>query len=534
MKRLMLLVSVLLCLLLAATALADTGATLIAENLEDTEWVGGTNRLSVEGDPIKNYRAYSMNALDGTQLTEAIYANLKGDTGYVVATSLQADDLMNADGLLDVDGNVLIPCEYGDIDVLSTEWAVAISLAESTADNYDYSAWFSDAKYLIDTVDIYHLPEGNKLATFPRAEYNGARAYGHSINIENRSTGEVTAYDTSFSALGTPSGLYDDKYALEDYKIYYDGGAGIMDMDGNIILPPSYNSIYSAYQGVCRVTAMGNKKGLIDQTGNVILSAEYDDVISTYYLPAVDGETNGYIAAGYIAVEIDGKLGYVDLNGTLTCEPKYIASNMDVRGASATVADPLTGNIIMVAADGGESIVEGYERVYPLSYGSGIFYEANDSDYVYTLIDWHGNVVIPGTNGDWSIKDIELSGDGKYALVESRDSSYNRTTALYELTYPESAVATAPAANEPAAEEPAAAAGDSPVASLLTNAATLLSADSSNADKAIGLLKSAVTLLSGNDPAVSFVNSAITLLEADPAGNADSVISLLETAAATL
>lgn len=523
MKRVMILVSALLCLVFAATAIAEPGATLVREGLSDADWIKGTDRLSVEGDPIKNYRAYSMTALDGTQLTEAVYANLKGDTGYVVATSLQSDDLMNADGLLDTDGNLLIPCEYGDIDVLSSEWAVGVKLVEATAENYDYSAWFSDSKYLIDTVDVYHLPQGNKLGTFARSEYNGARAVNHCINIEDRTTGEVTTYDANFNALGTVKYSSSDDFAPADYETYYENRHyGIRDAEGNVVLEPTYATIYSAYQGAMRVKADDDKAGLITEQGDVIIPAEYDDIISTYYLPAVAGETSGYIAAGYVAVKIDGKLGYVSVSGGVTCQSDYIADNLDVRGASATVADAKTGGLNMIAADGVESVVSGYDRVYPLSYGSGVFYEVTDSDYNHGVIDWHGNVIIP-----CEFKGVELSGDGKYLLVEV---DYH-TADLYELSYPEIAE------GAPAAEDAEAApASDSPIATMLTNAVSMLNADAAgNKDTVVQLLQGAVTLLgSDNEAVVNLLGSAITLLNADAATNAASVATLLESAAGML
>ena len=539
MKRIALLLSLMLLLSIASAALGETAATLVRDNLTDTDWIDGTNLLSVEGDPVNNYRAYSMNTLDGTPLTEAIYADLDGEKGYVIAVSLKSDDLMNADGLLDLTGNVLIPCEYGKIDVLSTEWAVAIKLLESTAENYDYSAWFSDAKYLIDTVDVYHLPEGNKLATLTRSEYSGARAVNHCINIENRATGEVTTYDVNFNALGTVKYASSEDFAPADYETYYENRHyGIKDAEGNVVLEPTYATIYSAYQGAMRVSADNDKRGLITQQGDVVIPAEYDDIISTYYLPDVAGETSGYIAAGYVAMEMDGKLGYVDLNNNVTCEPKYVASNMDVRGASATVADPLTGNLIMVAADGVESIIEGYDRVYPLSFGSGVFYRVTDSDYNYGVIDWHGNVVIP-----CEYKGVELSGDGKYALVEVDYHTAN----LYELTYPEVAAVAAPAEAteaadmpteaESAAEADAAPAQESanPVKALIDNANSLLASDAvTNSSAAVSLLKSASMLLSGNDAALNLLNSAINLLETDPATNASAVTTLLDSIAALL
>ena len=543
MKRFAALLCMLVCLCLTVGAMADTGATLVRDGLVNTEWIRATDRLSVEGEPIGHsgsyYRSYSMITLEGTPLTESIYANLKGQMGYVVATSLLSEDLMNADGLLDLDGNVLIPCEYGDIDVLSTEWAVGVKLLESTAENYDYRAWFGDGKYLIDTVDVYHLPEGAKMATFARSEYNGARAINHCVNIENRATGEITTYDASFTPLGVVSYSSSDDYAPADYEKYYeDRHYGIRDAEGNVLLPPTYATIYSAYQGAARAKADNDKSGLITEQGALLVPAEYDDILFSYKLPDVAGETSGHIAAGYVAVELDKKLGFVDLNGNVTCAPKYIAENMKLNGASATVTDNMTGSMIMLAADGVETVIDNYasDDVYALSYGSGVFYQVKDESRNYGMIDWHGNLILP-----CEYRSIDLSSDGKYALARIDSKTAN----LYELTYPEVAAVAAPAKatgapteTEAAAEAGAAPAqeGTNPVKTLLDNAGTLLSTDAAtNASATVALLKSAVTLLgSDNDAAVNLLNNAINLLETDAATNAAAVAMLLESTAALL
>ena len=528
MKRLTLALLILLCLCLAAFALAEPGAALVREGLEDTDWVSGTGRLKIEGNPVNNYRAYSMNALDGTQLTEAVYARFEGKKGYVLATLLTAEDLMNADGLLDTDGNVLIPCEYGDIDVLSTEWALGVKLSEATADQYDYRAFIGDGYYLIDTVDVYHLPEGEKLATLARSEFLDADAVNHCINIENRTTGEVTTYDAGFNTLGTVKYSTSEDYAPADYSTFYENRHyGIKDAAGNVVMEPTYATIYTAYRGMVRVQADDGKEGLITEQGALVVPTVYDKILSVYNLPEDPNSSSGYVAAGYVAVEQDGKVGYVDLAGNVTCEPKYAKSAMEVSGASALLTD-LEGNLRIIAADGVETPVEGYERVSALSYGSGVFYRVTDANYNIGMIDWHGNVIFP-----CEYRGIDLSGDGQYALVDVDYSTSN----LYGLTYPEATGA--PAAWDDAADAPAAdpvTAQISGVASLLDSAMTLIDADlSGNGEAVTGLLHSAITLLGeGNDAAANLLQSAVTLIQADAQASAATVSTLLQNAAGLL
>ena len=229
---------------------------------------------------------------------------------------------------------------------------------------------------------------------------------GHSLNVENRASGEVTTYDLSFNALGTVNSLYDDSLAQMDVTTFYERGTGLMDGEGNVIADPVYDSIGSFYGGYAYVS-LDDKYGLIDEAGNIALAIEYDDVDTSYYLPlSGSGEGSGYNAFGYFAVELDGKLGYVDEQGNVTCEPKYSVDVLDNNGASATYTD-LEGKFHILAADGVETVVEGYEDVYPLNYLGGMFYRVTNEDYDYGVIDWHGNVVLPA-----QYNSINASGDG--------------------------------------------------------------------------------------------------------------------------
>lgn len=535
MKRWILLAAALFCLTAVSGALGE--AELVLDGLQNADWIYDTSLLRVSGS-----NGYSVNGLDGAPLTEALYASLSGEKGYLTGARVDGDGL-NAFGLMDGSAQTLIPFEYGQIDVLSAEWALGIRLNVSTAENYDYKSFSGDGYYLIDTVDVYHLPDATRLATLTRADFLDADAVNHCINIENRTTGVITTYDAGFNALGTVDYTFDDDYAPADYTTFRSNGQeGIQDAAGNVLLAPSFYMIYDLNDGYFEVST-GEKEGLVDKSGAIAVPAEYDDIKRSYNLPMdEEGETSGYAAAGYVAVEQDGKLGFVDLStGSLSCAPTYAESIMDLSGASATLTD-LTGELRIVAADGVETPVSGYERVYALPYGSGMFYRVNDSDYNYGMIDWHGNEVFPCV-----YKGIELSADGQYALV---DVDYS-TSQLYRLTYPTptAGAAAAPAAQSAAPDaqgaapeaQPApdagqsAAGGSDAIATLVSSAASLLSADpAGNAAAAAGLLQSAVTLLGADAPASGLLSSAVTLLQTDPAANAASVLTLLDSAAAAL
>ena len=216
------------------------------------------------------------------------------------------------------------------------------------------------------------------------------------------------------------------------------------------------------------------------------------------------------------------------MDGTLTLAPKYSKDNTDVCGASAILTD-LEGNTIILAADGVETMVEGYDRVRALYYGSGLYYTVTDADYNYGLIDWHGNVLLP-----CEYRDITMSGDGNYLLVEV---DYDNSD-LYEITFESDAAAPANTGDEGAAEDDGSAdaadaeGGDnSSVIALLDSAATVLNTVSDgNYESVISLLENSKTLLGdGKADVTAIIDSVITLLGTDSV-DVNSVNTLIQNA----
>lgn len=569
---------VVLCLCLAVPAFADTGAVLIKNDLKDARWIYNTNLLRVPGSD-----GYSINTVDGTALTGALYVNLEGTKGYIVAAQVNADPV-NAFGVFDVTGKNVVPFQYGDVRMESSEWALGIVLGSATSDNYDYKNGNGDTFYLIQTVDVYHLPEGKLLATLNRDQFLDAEAVNHCLNIQDRASGVISCYDAEFNQVGTDlKDLTSDTYAPADYEYYAENGQrGIKDADGNVIMPPSFRSIDGYKRGYFLVST-GDKVGLADQNGNVVVAAEYDRIKSNSYMPLdSEGSYSAYVAFGYACVVLDGKMGYVDLNGNVTCTPTYAEKSFENNfGISATLVD-LEGKTHIVSADGVDTVVEGYANIAHLEYTAGIYYKVYDGS-CYGMIDWHGNEILP-----CQYASVATSSDGQYALVSVDYDHYE----IYRLSYPAGGEASAapveetpaevpqeavdgadepepadevvdePALADEAVEEPvpvdegteapvddsteapaienegveAASANNAAVKSLLDSSVSLLNADAAaNRDAVVGLLNSAITLLgTDNDAVVGLLNSAITLLNADAEANAVSIISILGSASGML
>lgn len=502
--------------LLTAAMLAGSCVSVYADasvmktnTLQDVDLIYNSSLLEKRGG-----NGYALAALDGTALTGEIYANFTTDGAYIIAA--ENTGTMDCRGVLDNAGKELVPCKYSEIDVLNQNWILAIMLEAATADKYDYSSW-DDEYFLIKTVDVYHMADGagTCVATLTRDQYIDSRAYGPYINIQDRTTNAVTTYDGAFNVVAEVDDVYDEELPVGDRFIFDENGQdGIKDAAGNVVMPASFKYIYDFRYGYAEVST-GDLYGLVDYDGNVVVPAEYEEITTSYYLPADEnGNSSGYNANGYFAVIKDGKLGYVTAGGNVTCEPKYSESLMENNGASCMFTD-MEGNTRILAADGVETVIEGYDRVSAMYYGSGMYYEVTDADYNKGMIDWHGQVIFP-----CEYSDIELTADGQYVVVELNDYT---TTEIYQISndaaaVTEAAVEEVPAA-EAAVEEAPAAVEETPVAEAAEEAPA-----GDNAS-AIVLIESAVTLLnagSGNDAVIALLTEAVNLI-----GDSNSSATLL-------
>ncbi len=535
-----------LCMFSALALCVSAGAALAECTLEKVGDIGNGQFL-YNSNLIRTNQdgSYAILNVDGKQITDKTYVNVDSGCGYVIAAQQPG---INTTGAFDEEGKLVVPFEYGDIEFLTPEWALCYKLKQATADNYDYQTFSKDTQYfLVDTVDVYNM-KSEKIATFKRENFKDAEVVNGMINIEDRADGTVKTYDAAFKELGTVDYVFDDDFAPSYPETFKKNGQeGLMDVDGNVIMEPSFYMIYDFNGSEYAEVSDGENEGLIDNQGNVVVPAEYTNIERSFYLPYDEelNHTRGYNAAGYFGVEKDGKLGFVKAGGEVTCEPKISKKLVDFNGASAVYTD-MEGKTHILAADGVDTVLEGYESMYCLDYSSGRLYKVTDKDYNSGLIDWHGNVVMP-----CQYKGFSMSSDGKYLLAEVDWDEGE----LYEIRYDET-VTTAPAgeatvqkeqsvqeqlktsadakldghapqASNEAQNETAASADNAAVAALLDSAALLLETDAASAKP---ILDSAASLLSADHPAQSILKSAVTLLDADAAANAASVKTLLDTA----
>ena len=534
-KALSLLLALALCLCLTCTALAEVTFTSIA-TMSDGRFIYDSSLIRVQQND-----GYHVLRIDGTDVTgEAYSSNFTYAYGYVCAAL--ANGGLNSFGVFDEQGNLLVPYQYGVVDILSKDWVVAIKISETSSTDYDYTASSDNTKhFVIDSVDIYNLTKGACVGTLARDGYKDADDVYNVINIEDRK-GVITSYDADFNALGTVKYSFDSDYATPEYTTYRENGRyGIKDAAGNIVMEPSYSSI-DAFYGDYATVYNGEKYGLINDKGELIVPTQFDRVRRNYYGP-YDRETgsDGYEAAGYFCVLSDGKVGFVNMKGEVTCEPKYSEKIMDVYGASALYTD-MENQMHLLSADNVDTIVN-YKYFHCLEGSSGLLFKATSEDNKYGVVDWHGNVVLP-----CEYTNISLSGDGRYLLVlKDYKSMYELFSVDYGLetaATAQTAVAAQGAAKARSAissltsgtQEQQAPAVEVPVqtTSGLTDAKvivgsiiTLLEADAAANKLTITMLLDDVLVLSQDAGVQTIVTSVKTLIETDAATNAATAVTLM-------
>lgn len=516
-KALSLLLALALCLCLTCTALAEVTLTSVAA-MNDAYWIAGSSLLRVETN-----NGYHVLRVDGTDLTgEAYGRNLEYKFGHVIAAHVNAG--LNAVGAFDELGNNVIPYAYGVVDILSTDWAVAIKLQEATGDVYDYTSSSDSTKhYIIETADIYNLKKKACVATLARTAFKDADVVGNIINIEDRTTGVITSYDADFNALGTVKYSFSNDYVTPELVTYRENGRyGLKDAQGNVVMEPSYFSINEFY-GDYAMVYDGSKYGLIDRTGKLVVPMQYDSIRRNYYGP-YDPKTGeqSYPAAGYFCVVSDKKVGFVNSNGEVTCEPKYSEKILDIYGAAALYTD-MENQMHLLSADNVDTIVD-YKYFHCMDGSSGLLFKATSEDSKYGVVDWHGNVVLP-----CEYTSIYLSGDGRYLLVLK---DYKSMYELFSVDFgmgTAAAVAEAPAvAEEPATADAAASAGTLGTVDARAAISGLISSSKGEEAPAQAQTEEPAKTVSGLTDAKVIVGSVITLLEADAVANKLTITMLLD------
>ena len=176
---------------------------------------------------------------------------------------------------------------------------------------------------------------------------------------------------------------------------------GFIDATGTWQIPPIYDYA-NGFIGNYAIASMDGRIGMIDREGNTVLPFEYDSIN-----PVFDKQARA------LAAQCGTDITVLDAE---TLEPLFVVGDVDygwidqnaalvVHGASVdqTRAYSLDGKLICVIRDDCEtlSIING-DRYYVRDY----------NDYTYELCDFRGNTIMSGVG----MPDVMTGADGAYAL----------------------------------------------------------------------------------------------------------------------
>ena len=410
MKKLCtLLIVLVLCMTLTAGAMADWSMARVETLPEYLYWLWGSNIMArYENDLVYLYRA------DGSPVTTKGYADASYGYGYLVVT--EPDGGLNRCGVIDCSGNQVIPAEYGWINVLDSSWIVAVRAERGTKSAHDYENFMgTPERYLtMKSVDVFNMETGLCMRDIPRDRFEAAAAAENVLQIQDRASGIITAYDANLTALGTSDYLYITDFGQHEVETFRDNDGwkyGLRDSAGRTIMPAKYDLISFFYGNHAEVLLDG-KSGLVDKAGSEVVAPRYEEILINYQAAyGEEGQGNNYDANGYFGIVENGRLGWVEEKTGLLRVTALGEDAVSYNGMSATYADA-QGTLHIVSADGKDTAVGGYTNVTPLYHFSGLFYVVTDNAGKYGLIDWHGDEALPCV-----YENIEGSGDAKYILA---------------------------------------------------------------------------------------------------------------------
>ncbi len=532
--------------------------------------ISGSNRISAEENSL-----YAVMDYDGNLLTGYDYYRIYAE--HAVLTVTDAD---GKKGVLNQNGEVLVPCKYDEVSVKSSLWAIGIMLEETDdSEDHDYTAVFEADKYFVITsADLYDLtkPGSAPLRSLTREEANliDCNIYsGPYFGLGG------AFYDRELNQLPDVTEI---RYLGKDGKILtlieqegedYTYMRGLSDLQGNVVLSPVYNYINEGCSGLYNADKDG-KRGLVAAGDNVAVPFEHDSYRSVSITSELDGtpvRLRSYCPGGYFSANDEDQYSYVVWGGEVTGKVPVAYSDIDWQGAAASSYIDEQGLYHIYSADNTDSVFpESITGLNPLDAdGIGFFWVGRTENGDKYLFDWHGNQLLDETSGN-----IEISNDGRYITAGEDD-----ITTVYEVSYktdngdlhvlqsgwgtefntaeaaaaaankaaaPETEVTepettpsqpeTAAAETEAAAPEPETAAEGneaeqtaSGAGAYLSSAIILLQSGVQNIESVKNLINQAISALPDGSEAAGILASTITLMEG---GSTDtgSMITLLETA----
>ena len=432
-KCLALLLALMLCLGTAALAEQVEGPIFESDSLYDIAIVK-------EGDAFiytDRRTGKGVVTMDGQRLCDPVFGALSWE-GYGYLEAINENGL-DTHGLIDMQGNEMIPYKYSAFQVFSENWAGAVVLTPTEDEDADYSSGYfgTGDRYNIDHMDIYRLPEGTQVGTLDRQSFSKARSVGQGeyLLVKDRNDG-LTLYNSQFEKVDHLFESFNDPEIVlrqensmskmeaffaatgaklegfdaerlsrldgkEDYIIVRKtvtvnmkkrDAYGLMNNAGEMIskieMPDIVRLCDGRYVYVREYRDGVSCNGVYDlEAGKMIVPMEYDDI----YYTDDQGCFNGYFL-----VKKGDKLGYVDTEGNVTCPIEY-AKDSIYRKLGACFVVKEGEQLTLVAADGTVTDLSalGARDGFWHEYGAdGRYFTAQNDEGKYCIMDWHGNFIV--------------------------------------------------------------------------------------------------------------------------------------------
>lgn len=390
---------------------------------------------------------YGVMTLDGNKGSGAIYDYAEQEEQYfAVVTTMPAESSdptsINCFGLVDAEGNVLIPEQYASISVLNERFAQACEVTGITTSKDEALVYSSNNPYSITASDgdtlykgvwyIYDLTTGEKVngATGTNSQY--CFAYGNYVKYYTDDGDQITV-GADGAKIAEGADLFDDG----SYAVTEDNTGAVYDADNNKLFSFKYEDYVPSYRTGDYFIASKYKDGttyyvLLDESGKVV-SAEFDKYITVYgNLIEADGgiydfDGNEVISGTYDSVYIDDitkdywmlKSGdvYTMINeaGEVLFKETYDDDHY-INSSYFTASKDAEGSDLYYSFKDNDYTIAGYSMAPWLV-------EVESANFIYYLVNTlTGETIIDGY-GDYK---YVLSTDGQmYIYAEQADNEYD-------------------------------------------------------------------------------------------------------------
>ena len=445
MRRIsILMVAILLILSLSVTAFGEASITSVTVRAKGygSAFNPVTHTIALE----TTTGSWELFDADGTTLTSSLYKSQRyNDMRRIYDTAFYTVSQGEKKGIIDSEGNVIVPVKYGEVEAVSSRWAYGLILTRVDGDQGDFYSTNNGIKtyYNVETCDFYY--RGTLVGTLSRSDFDTssyAYAYGDYLQIKDRKGayhhyskefvdsgineyGETTYSDRKYIHTGTGQTLWTASCTLTADEVdqpYTTDYGYVIDLQGNKLFPYSYSYIGRFTNGVAYFKTNQGGYGLVDIAGNELLPGIYDEI---------DYSFDEGLSIGYVNVVKDGLAGFASLKGKDTANTFLYPSNVVTEKTPFLYAKGMDGKYLVISAVAGE-LEQHFEEVSFVGYGCPLFV-GKTSDGKIAVYGLEGEVVLE--NDSWRyLYDIELSRDGKFAYSSVRENGEYIYT-LYTIDY---------------------------------------------------------------------------------------------------